>query len=265
MVTEEAASYVYCVLPAGAAAPAVEGILPNTPVTALPAGELTALASRVPRALFDRTNPSHRTAEPDWMAARVAAHHAVNVAATASGPCLPMAFGVLFSQREGLLAWLAAKQAALTAALAQVAGQSEWGLSLQQDAAATAAWLEQHDPDLRALAAAAAGAGEGTAFLMARRRDKARGLAERALIRDHAEALIQGLTARGFRVLAEPNGAQGLPAWTVFTPTNAGPLAESVKPLAAEMAPAGLSLRVTGPWPNYAFARTALAAEANHA
>jgi hypothetical protein len=171
---------------------------------------------------------------------------------------------VLFSQRNGLAAWLAAKQSALTAALAEVAGQSEWGLSLQQDAASVAAWLEQHDPALRALAAAAEGAGEGTAFLMARRRDKARGLAERALIRQHAEAIAQGLTTRGFRVLAEPNGAEGLPGWTVFTPADSGPLSDHVEQLAAEMAPTGLSLRVTGPWPNYAFARTALAEEANH-
>jgi hypothetical protein len=64
---------------------------------ALDFGDVVALASLVPRALFDRADAGNRTAEPDWMAARLAAHHAVCAAASDAGPALPLAFGALFS------------------------------------------------------------------------------------------------------------------------------------------------------------------------
>ncbi len=259
--------YVYSVLPADAGVPATPAILPGVTIAALHSQGLTALVSLVPRALFDRASPTQRTADPEWMAERVAAHHAVNVAATAAGPCLPLAFGVLFSQPEGLVTWLDTRGAALRAALKQVAGQSEWALSLQQDAARTAAWLEQTDPTLQALAASAAGAGEGTAFLMTKRRDKARAVAARAAIESQSAVIVDRLTSCGFRMLPD-SPAAGMPAWTIITQTRSRvrskPLADVVAALGADLAPTGLSLRLTGPWPNYAFARTALAEEARY-
>src|SRR6478609_3060081 len=109
--------YAYCVLLAGNGAPPVEGVLPHTRVEAIPFGAVTVLASQVSRSLFDRENPANCTDDPAWMAERLEAHHAVNVAASVTGPCLPLAFGALFSSHDVLRDWVAPRTAALQAAL----------------------------------------------------------------------------------------------------------------------------------------------------
>jgi hypothetical protein len=262
--------YVYGLLPASlpaplaAAAPGGAAILPDSRVEALPVGGLAVLASRVPRRLFDRDDPANRTADPDWMGARVRAYHAACAAAGAATPFLPLAFGTLFSSLDRLGGWLAPREAALRAALARVAGHGEWQLALQADAAAHAAWLDGHDPALRDLAAQIAAAGQGTAFLLARRLETARAAARTrhlaATAGAVAAALDRAAAVAGLRVLAEP--ARDLPAWSVLAP-----LAEPARwpdllaPLACELDASGLALRLTGPWPAYAFARAALAGE----
>ena len=268
------AFYVYSVLPATGGVPSADGVLPGVPVDAIRFADLTVLTSVVPRALFDSEDAANRTADPDWMAARLQAHHAVNVAAAADGPCLPLAFGALFS-RVGLLHdWLIPRAAALQTALARVGGQTEWALSMQEDAAAHAVWLDREDTDLRRLAETVAAAGEGTAFLLARRLEKARTAARAAHIGVAAATVAAQLGDAGFDLLDDPPRT-GLPGWTLLvrsrTPavlaqpnTLSGPaqvLAERVQMLAADLAPAGLSLRLSGPWPAYAFARAALAQE----
>jgi hypothetical protein len=259
--------YVYSVLPAAADAPAAQGILPDSGLEAIDFGQLTVLASRVPRSLFDSASPANRTADPAWMAARLEAHHAVNVAATEAGACLPLAFGVLFSDLELLRQWVTPRAAALRSALARVAGHAEWALSMQEDAAAHAAWLDREDPDLKRLSEAAAVAGEGTAYLLARRLDKERTAARLSHIGATAAAIAERLTAARFGLLDEPL-RPGLPGWTLLisghchaAPARPDALSEQVRVLAADLEPAGLSLRLSGPWPAYGFARLALAQE----
>jgi len=272
--TEDGAWFIYSILPPQAVAPEVGGVLPDCTVEAVAAGAFSVLASRVKRSLFDRDDPANCTADPDWMALRIAAHHAVNAAAAAAGPCLPLAFGALFSRLERLAEWLAVRELALSAALARVPAQGEWALALQQDAASHAAWLDRSDPTLQVLCDALHGVGEGAAFLMTRRLEKARRAAARAHIEATAECITARLAEAGCGVLSEtPRPAGGLlaslPSWTVLAPNDpviqgAGRLSALVGGLADELAPSGLSLRLTGPWPAYAYARAALAGEARH-
>jgi hypothetical protein len=257
--------YVYGVLPPRAAAepvappPGAEAVLPGAAVQAINLGPVAVLASLVPRALFDRAHVANRTADPAWMAARIAAHHAVNAIAAVRWPCLPLAFGTLFSSLDLARDRFTPRAAALLAALARVAGRAEWALSLQEDAPAHAAWLDQHDPALRVLVGAIAEASEGTAFLMARRLDKVRAAARRSHLEAIAALVAARLAAGGGEVLADPSRAP-LPGWTILSPHDpADPTAPPLlAALAGPIAP-GLTLRLTGPWPAYAFARTALA------
>ena len=264
--------YVYGLLPAGGGAPDSEAILPDSRVQALGMGRFTAVASCVRRALFDRADPAHRTSEPDWMSARVRAHHAVNAAAAAAGPFLPLAFGTLFSSLDPLRDWLAPREAALQAAMTRVADRAEWSLSMQVDFAAQSAWLDRHDSGLLDLAATMSASGEGAAFLHARRLDRARGAARAAHLAAAAEAVASMLRQAALDhpdldVIDETPGSGPPtptgPSWSVLAPRTAdgaSPLwGRTFAPLAAELAPAGLSLRLTGPWPAYAFARAALA------
>jgi hypothetical protein len=261
------ASYLYSVLPASASAPPVEGVLPHVTVEAVAFGPLTVLTSLVPRALFDNADPSNRTGEPEWMAARIAAHHAVNAASTARGPCLPLAFGSLFSSLSLVRQWLLARQPALLEALARVSGRAEWVVSIREDVAARDAWLCGHDPALKHLAAAVAAAGEGTAYLLSRRLEKAKAAAKSAQMEAVTEIVSARLAEAGFTLTERPSAA-GPPKWTVLAPFGADgsdepsdDLAALTRELQAEWAPAGLTPRLSGPWPAYGFARHALARE----
>ena len=276
-VSPTEAWYVYGLSPAGGGGPGGEAILPDSRVEALDLGRFAALASRVRRALFDRADPTHRTSEPDWMSARVRAHHAVNAAAAAAGPFLPLAFGTLFSSLDPLRDWLAPREAALRDAMARVADRAEWSLSMHIDWAAHSAWLDSHDRGLRDLTAAMEAAGQGAAFLHARRLDRARGTARAAHLAEAAAAVAATLRQAALdhadlHVIDETSGVaaptQTGPTWSVLAPRAADRATpawgRSFAPLAAELAPAGLSLRLTGPWPAYAFARAALATEDAH-
>lgn len=256
--------YVYGLLPADGRAPAVAAILPDGQVEALPIGRIGVLASRVCRGLFDHADPSNLTSDPDWMSARVRAYHAVSAAAAAAGPFLPLAFGTLFSGLDPLRGWLAPREAALRTALERITDRDEWELSLRIEAATQSAWLERHDPVLRDLAAAVAAANVGTAFLLSRRlvrvREAARAAHLAAAARRVAATLAATTLAEVGRSLGatSPNG----PSWTVLAPRQSEtPRGWTVllEELADELAVTGLLLRLTGPWPPYAFARAVLA------
>ncbi len=247
--------YAYAVAPAGLAPPP-GGILPDASVETLCRGALEVLVSRVPARLFDKADPANRTADPDWMAERISAHHAVVAAA---GTCLPMAFGTLFSSAERLADWLAPRAPVLYDALEQASARTEWAVSLEEDAGAFAAWLDAHDPKLVQLARAMASAGEGAAFLIGRRRDKARAAARDAY-GTRAACLIQDtLSAEGLDYLRE-RPCRARAAWTVMVPNGH----DGIPDLSFDL-PAGLTPRVTGPWPAYAYARMVLAGEASDA
>ena len=148
-MTASLAWYAYAVLPGGASPPSVEAILPDAGFELVAAAGMAALASQVPRGLFDGDDAANGTGDPEWIGARARAHHAAASAAAAEGACLPLAFGALFASRDSLGAWLNARAAPLAQALTHLAGRSEWTLRLHEDAEAHAAWLDRHDPACR--------------------------------------------------------------------------------------------------------------------
>jgi hypothetical protein len=248
--------YVYGLASIAMQAPEAPPMLPDERIEALPFGRFAVFASRVWRELFDQDDPARRTSDPDWMMARAGGHHAVTAAAAAAGPFLPLPLGSLFSTLDVLREWVRPREAALEAALARVADQAEWVVALQSDRSAQAIWVERHDPTLRALAQSVAAAGKGTAFLLSRRLDTARASALAAHASGSAATVEAALAA--YLPRAETTSG-GLPAWTVLVPRVAPDWPDRLTPLADTLEPAGLSLRVTGPWPAYGFTRAALA------
>lgn len=242
------ALYAYAVVPRDARLPeGVDAILPGAGFSLVRAGGCAALVSVVAREPFE-PGPGCRGNDPGWVAERAAAHHAV--VAALPGAVLPLAFGALFSGPEPLAAWLAAREETLLAALAQVEGCAECSAKLEEDPARHAAWLDEHDDNLRDLARRAREAGAGTAFLLGRSREKrmneARAARHAVLARDVAARL-----GRHAHVMPEPLTAlvrrSDLPALM-------GEMAETAKGLAES----GIALRLVGPWPAYAYARAAL-------
>jgi hypothetical protein len=258
--------YIYAVLDEAVSLDQMEGILPGSAVDAVPLGGLWVLASLVPRALFDQADAGNRTADPDWIAERAASHHRVNSAAAAAASSLPLTFATLFSSLDLVEAWLLPRRDSLCAALAAMAGQTEWLLCLTENAAAHTAWLGQHDPELQRLGDAAAKAGAGTGFLMARRLEKARVAARGGHVQMLETSVYASLAQTSRHVLTERR-RDGLPAWSILAPRDlvqSDITGSSLAALEATLAPMGLGLRITGPWPAYAFAKTVMAGEAAH-
>ncbi len=258
----ETAWYVYAIVRQGAVAPPTgAAILPGASldlVSAMGGGGmdgLAALVSLVPRALFAPDNLASRAAEPDWVAARASAHHAVVSSLHAASACLPLGFGTLFSSTEGVRSWLRGNDRRFHDALALVAGRHEWGVTLTEDSATHAAWVRAHDAGVATLAAALANAGPGAGFLLARRIERAVAASGAAHAREFAAAIGDRLTAR-LTVLAEAPPAGAVAAWSVLSAQDDG-LAALLSELDGAAAPTGLALRAAGPFPPYAFARAA--------
>ena len=83
-------------------------------------------------------------------------------------------------------------------------GYQEWAILLSEEAAAHTEWLARTDQALIGLAGAIAAASPGTAFLMARRMDKAVLAARTTHAGTAAAHIAAALQAGGWRLRAEP-------------------------------------------------------------
>ncbi|MFB9971707.1 GvpL/GvpF family gas vesicle protein [Pseudoroseomonas cervicalis] len=245
--------YAYAVLPAAARAPRLPGILPEAGVVSLPAGAVAVLASPVPRAAFAEEAARDHARDPAWLAARAAAHHAVIMAAT---PCLPFAFGALFSGTAPLLDWAARRGADLAEALERLDGRAEWSLQLEAEPEAQDAHLCATAPELAALRQRIDGAGPGTAFLLRRRLEQLLPGARHAHLAGAVEALAGLVEEAGLERLPE-----ALPGrLSILADDDAlAALRPALEEFGEALAGTGLALRLSGPWPAYGFARALLA------
>jgi len=244
------ALYAYAVIPAGAPAPvAPRHVLPDVGVELVRAGPVAAIVSPVPCSAF--TTPC----DAEATAARGLGHHAVVAAAAASGPCLPLAYGALFSSATPLLAWLSARAERLSAALSELGSAAEWTAIVEEDSAAHEAFLDTVDAELAALSATRRTAGAGTAYLLSCKLDRLRQSkrAER-LGRVLADAAaIVASTAR----LVERRSSDGCAKLTALVrPESAPDLTEGLRSLASSVSGTGIAVALSGPWPAYAYARS---------
>jgi hypothetical protein len=254
------ALYVYAVLPEpGAGVPVASSILAGSRVGSLAEAGLSALVSVVPRALFEHDSPESRACDPGWVAVCAEAHHRVVALASAQGACLPFGFGTVFSTEASLRAWLSEKSCALRKTLEIVADRQEWALTLLEDAQAHAAWLQSRVPQLRNLQDLVGEASPGTGFLLERRLERERDSARAQHAQEAASRLSERLYCEGFAARREssPQSAACGCSWSVLAPRKAR-FAERLAGIGAGLFDGtGLSLRITGPWPPYAFARAA--------
>ncbi|MGK7867661.1 GvpL/GvpF family gas vesicle protein [Falsiroseomonas sp. E2-1-a20] len=252
------ALYAYAVAPTGSLPDRldIDGILPGAMVLALDEAGLTALASTVPREAFE-AGPGCRMEDADWLADRAAAHH--GVVAALPGTVLPLAFGAVFSGEAPLRDWLRQCAPRLSSALAAVSGCTEWAVTLEEDAVRHGIWLREADPALARLASQADRASPGTAFLLARRLDKALAASRQARLQDTAQSLGRLLLAEA-RHLAPSRPRNGAVAgWSALLGQAAQHrLRTALEAEALALSGTGLSLNLSGPWPPYAFAREAM-------
>lgn len=245
--------YVHALLPATDEAGLPDGGLADGPEPCALIAErgVAAAVSLVELRVF--TAAAGQVADPDWVAARAAAQHELARALHARGPCLPLGFGTVFGSETALRAWLAATADRARAGLAALAGRDEWVLRLTADATVLEAYVRATDQDVAQLTAAAASASPGAAFLLGKRLTRAVQAAMARTIAAAAAEIAADPAGRDAALTAEapPHGVAH--AWRMLLPR--GATAEAVwGPARTCLAPRGVDLAATGPWPAYGHA-----------
>ena len=122
--------YVYGVQRAGTPVPAAAGV-DAQPVRAVTSGRLSALVSQVDADTFDRH--SGRAGDITWLGNQTFAHQSVLAAAFATGPVLPLDFGVVFAGEREVVGILQEHEDTLHAELDRVSHHSEWAVKVVAD------------------------------------------------------------------------------------------------------------------------------------
>lgn len=115
-----------------AAALAIPAGVDGAPVDVIPAADLAAVVSRL-AASTDWGIEGKGDAAINALAPRARAHEAVLEQIMDHGAVLPLRFGVLYPDREGLRVLLQERADSLGQALEGLDGQSEWGLTITSD------------------------------------------------------------------------------------------------------------------------------------
>jgi hypothetical protein len=239
----------------------LRGVDGQAPIERVESGGLAALVSRVPRATFDAEPLREHLDDLAWLEQTARAHEAILDVALGAATVVPLRLCTIYESPERVRAMLGGDRAALTEALAFLAGREEWGAKVLIDAERLAEHAragDDGDTDERDVAPRS----EGGAYLERRRQD--RHLRERvqALAAHVAEDAHARLGAHAVEAVRQPpqnrelSGHQGemvLNAAYLLDAGAVGALRREAAALEAEHGDVGAHVEVTGPWPPYNF------------
>ncbi|HEV3470480.1 MAG TPA: GvpL/GvpF family gas vesicle protein [Pyrinomonadaceae bacterium] len=261
-----AALYVYCVGFSDSLAPLVgEGgpgaIEDAAPLELVGEGGLAAVVSAVPLADYGEEGLKARLADAAWTATRALRHERAVEHFARRAAVVPLRFGTIYLKRESVARMLAERAASLRAALARVEGREEWGVNLYVSRAVLRGEVERVSPRLRELAERAAASAPGQAYLLRKKIEAARDEETRAETRRaaaEAERRLRAVSeaAARLRVLKDEAAGQGeVAARLAFLVPRARfeEFRAAAEAVAADYAPLGFRLELTGPWPAYNF------------
>jgi hypothetical protein len=229
-------------------------------------GSLGAVAEEVSEAEFGEEALNQNMRDMGWLAPR-ATHHQEVCARLLEGAdaVVPLSFGTVFRDEDGVRAMLRERADELEARLATVRGRAEWVVALSRDGARARAWVEQDGASAVAEVRRQIEASPpGRAYLLARRLDEAhrQGLFE--LDAGAVAALQDALAGIAERTFREPlaegagpaaAGGSGMIARVSVLAPRAGEarLRAALNQLAEAWRPRGYEVDATGPWPPYRF------------
>lgn len=259
--------YLYCVLEPSTEAVQllrsgrVEGLDPTEPLFPIEAEGVIAAVSRVPMADFAEEALNELVTDLPRLAPLVVRHEGAVRTLYAVAPALvPMAFGAVYREPEGVLRFLTAEAERLAALLDAVRGRQEWGVKVFADAAALRGAAERSSGALIALDDEAKAAGPGRAYLLQRKREEIVASETRAFLGAALENIVDllGANSSSIRLDEIPRDQDGpteLVLKAAFLIEEAA--AQAFQSRAAEMKDTylsqGLSVEVTGPWAPYSF------------
>lgn len=261
--------YVYCIVDGDhpPPPPSVDGVQPEHPAHPLRHGDLSAVVSRVPLAEFGEEPLRAHLADMDWLERTARAHEHVLDTVAEMGTPIPMRLCTIYRDERGVREMLDREREALRRALGHLAGKAEWGVKAFGDAAAP---LPDGDGDTNGHDTDADGdAAKGAAYMQRRladrrHRDEQHRRLDGACASIHEELASLALEA----VTSAPQRPEvtGHPLPMIL---NAAYLVahdrteafhDRVAQLQAELAPAGIEIEATGPWPPYNFVPGAIGA-----
>jgi hypothetical protein len=249
--------YVYAVLPQPVATD-VKGI-DARPVRWVVDDRLAAAVSDVPAEDFDEAPLNEHVRDMSWLAPRAVAHQEVNARLHEYGEAIvPLAFGTVFRDDEGIKRLLRDQRPALGARLQAVRDCGEWVLSLHLLQEPDAELVAMASPALQALRQEIATSTPGRAHLLQRRLAEVERQERRRIQSESGDQVIARLREIVSDVYLEP-----LPSDTVERPLvrasllvsrAAEPrLLEEVERLQAQWPEPVYRLQLSGPWPPYRF------------
>jgi len=259
-----AIAWADCPLP-----PLGPGVDARFPVELAQCSRLAALTSCVGLDRFDLAKLQEGTTDVQWLSDVAVRHNAIVSEAAASGALLPLRLGVLFQSRASMLAKVARHEPRVAEFLRFLGDRREWAVKVYLDQSLAerellSAGSPAEEPPDRADQAGAT-PGQGARYLAARRLQNARASQLQAAVRRELVAVrdsLQGLADAWRQLHPLPQSLLDRPQRMVFN--GAFLLARSQESpfqivwgrLQRDLAPKGLVLEATGPWPAYHFCPT---------
>jgi gas vesicle protein GvpL/GvpF len=257
---EGALLWAYCVLREGDDLAAdLRGVDGRGELERIVANGLSAVVSRVPRSEFGPEPLRRNLNDLTWLERTARAHEAVLESTLRQSTLVPLRMCTLYESEDSVRRMLTDRRDALLTALDGLDGRYEWAVKVIVDGErlmeAARATIAPEDP-------ASAGRGEGGAYLLRRRADRAVREAADALRADIAERVHARLQDWAIDAVTRPAQNPELSGHRGDMVLNGAYLVERertddlhtlIEELEQHDRPLGVRIELSGPWPPYNF------------
>ena len=257
MDAEGTVLHAYGVVRAGDAAVLPERGIGTAPVAHVAVDDLAAVVSDLPGAEYGEAVWRAHAEDPEWLGVVAAEHNAVLETLVDQTDVLPLRLPGLYRHRDALVAELRANAGQLTATFDAVRGHVEWGVKV----------FLVEEPDEPALPKPSSGRDYLTRKASASSRKEAARDRRAQLLLDAHEALTRAAADAVVNAPQDPalSGRREpmlLNAAYLVPRTERDAFLDEADRLGEALAPEGMRLEVTGPWPPYNFAGRAESSDA---
>lgn len=248
------ALYAYLLTAPRPKIPACAAVEQGGRLAVLESGDLCVVVSRVEASAYSADALRERAAG-GWLEEQVCRHHAVVDAVFQQQTVMPLRFGTLFSGVASLRRELTGRAAALREHLHFLEDREEWDLQVLAAPRPQPAAAEVD----QGAAAPGGAASPGRSYLHRRQRELSARQSDRTAAlaaTDQAVRAAGALAARAVAALyppARPASGPCLHAVYLVERAGQGALLDAAAAWQRSLSPAGLNLRLTGPWPPYHF------------
>jgi hypothetical protein len=262
----ELAFYVYCIAESAAAAQLPADSLPaaieeDSKFEWIEVHNLAALVSRVQLATYNEESLAEHLTDATWTAIRAMRHETVVEYVAKRASVVPLRFGTIYLERDGIEKMLADRSRGLEEIIEQLRGREEWGVNVYSDRAVLMSTITSVSPVLREMVERAQQSSPGQSYLMQKKIDALKADEARGAVNRIAEEIEQRLReqsddARRLRILKVETTEHGeLKAKFAFLVKRSGfeEFRDAAERLAHENQAAGIRIELTGPWPVYNF------------